>query len=113
MIDLCAWLPFWLLLPTGGGTSFGFVRAVRLVRVFRVFKFGKYSMGIQMFAGALKNSLQPLAILVIVVTIAMVILSSIMYMVEMTWALPRVELPVPYLACRACRGAHPTRTECD
>ncbi len=84
MIDLAAWLPFWLLLPLGSSvTGFGFVRAVRLIRVFRVFKFGKYSMGIQMFAGALKNSTQPMGILVVVVTIAMVILSSIMYMVEM------------------------------
>lgn len=83
MIDLAAWLPFWLLLPTGGGASFGFVRAVRLIRVFRVFKFGKYSMGIQMFTGALKNSVQPMGILVVIVSIAMVIISSIMYMLEM------------------------------
>ena len=38
--------------------NLGFVRVIRVVRVFRVFKFGRYSNGIQMFVGAIKNSTQ-------------------------------------------------------
>mmetsp|Transcript_38927 Transcript_38927/g.64648 ORF Transcript_38927/g.64648 Transcript_38927/m.64648 type:complete len:449 (-) Transcript_38927:140-1486(-) len=96
-IDVAAWLPFWIVFFTDPGAavpyesgsgdsgppSTGFVRAVRLVRVFRVFKFGRYSLGIQMFTGALRSSTQPLLILVILVSIAMVILSSMIYIAEM------------------------------
>jgi len=94
LVDLVAWLPFWIMGFTGdppfaepsldssdvGGV--GFVRAVRLIRVFRVFKVGKYSLGIQMFGGALARSLQPMLILVLVLTVAMIIFSSIMWLVE-------------------------------
>jgi len=50
-----------------GGVAF--VRAIRLIRVFRVFKVGKYSLGIQMFAGAIKHSAQPMGILVLVTSV--------------------------------------------
>ena len=95
LIDLVAWLPFWVMGASSspafakpiidGGSDVGgvaFVRAVRLIRVFRVFKVGKYSMGIQMFAGALKNSIQPMGILVLVTTVAMIIFSSIIWLIE-------------------------------
>ena len=84
LIDLAAVLPFWMILfvnlanPNSNASGgFGFVRVIRLVRVFRVFKFGRYSIGLQMFAGALKGSVQPMGILVFVMSINMIILSSI------------------------------------
>jgi len=88
LIDLVAWMPFWITgavqLATGEGanSSFGFVRIVRLVRVFRVFKFGRYSIGIQMFVGAIVKSRQPLMVLVFMVGISTTIISSIMYLLE-------------------------------
>lgn len=84
-VDLVAWLPFWIILGVASGGSvsgLGFVRAIRLVRVFRVFKVGRYSTGIQMFTGALRNSTQALLILVGGVIISTVIVSSMMYLVE-------------------------------
>lgn len=59
-----------------------FMRAVRLVRVFRVFKFGRYSIGIQIFLGAIKNSLVSLSILAFLMLIAMVLFASAMYYAE-------------------------------
>ena len=94
VVDLVAFAPFWILgamddppfavpsLDSAGGSAFGFVRAIRLVRVFRIFKFGRYSMGVQMFAGAITNSLQPLGILAFMFAIAMIILGSIMNIFE-------------------------------
>jgi len=88
IIDLLACLPFWITLiiqaVTKGEASggLGFVRVIRLVRVFRVFKFGKYSAGIQMFAGALAKSTQPLSILIFLLVLTVIILSSIIYMAE-------------------------------
>ena len=83
-IDLAAILPFWIfLLPLGiNGGNFAFVRVIRLIRVFRVFKLGRYSVGLQMFAGAMSNSLQPLGILVFVMSINMIIVSSIVHLFE-------------------------------
>jgi len=88
LIDLVAWLPFWITLSVqhasgnGGNSSFGFVRVVRLVRVFRVFKFGRYSIGIQMFVGAIVKSRQPLMVLVFMVGISTTIIASIMFLLE-------------------------------
>ena len=90
IVDLLACLPFWVTKiialtrdnqdSSGGGL--GFVRVIRLVRVFRVLKFGKNSSGIQMFTGAITRSFQPLSILLFSMSLAVVILSSIMYMAE-------------------------------
>lgn len=65
-----------------GFQGLGFLRAIRLFRVSRLFKFGRYSVGIQMFGGALKSSAQSMLILVVMLTIAMIILSSAIYLVE-------------------------------
>ena len=82
LIDLVAFLPFWIfgfmdtpmfatpsLETAGGGSAFGFIRAIRLVRVFRIFKVGKYALGFQIFAGALKNSTEAMGILAIVMAV--------------------------------------------
>merc|ERR1719487_2391282 len=89
LIDLAAVAPFWVMLivnavtQSNGSGDFQFIRVIRLIRVFRVFKFGRYSTGLQMFAGALKGSVQPLGILVFVMSINMIILSSIVHLAEM------------------------------
>ena len=91
LIDLAAILPWWIMngiawsssSPDSGDNDFQFIRVIRLIRVFRVFKFGRYSTGLQMFAGALKGSVQPLGILVFVMSINMIILSSIVHLAEM------------------------------
>lgn len=95
LVDLVAFLPFWIMglmqdpafaqpsldsANSVGGV--GFVRAVRLIRVFRVFKVGKYSLGIQMFGGAIARSTQPMLILVLVLNVAMIIFSSIIWLIE-------------------------------
>ena len=81
VVDLVAFAPFWILggmddppfavpsLDSPGGSAFGFVRAIRLVRVFRIFKVGKYALGFQIFAGALKNSTEAMGILAIVMAV--------------------------------------------
>jgi len=104
LIDLAAVLPFWMILfvnaanPNSNASgSFGFVRVIRLIRVFRVFKFGRYSIGLQMFAGALKGSVQPMGILVFVMSINMIILSSIVHIVEL--AIPDEDQDEKHLRC--------------
>uniref|UniRef100_A0A7S4B011 EF-hand domain-containing protein n=2 Tax=Chrysotila carterae TaxID=13221 RepID=A0A7S4B011_CHRCT len=93
-VDLVAWLPFWVIeglndppysAPSLDKTTtpgFGFVRAIRLIRVFRVFKFGKYSIGIRMFSGAILHSAQPMAVLCAVLTVATIIFSSLIWLLE-------------------------------
>ena len=100
MVDLAAVLPFWIMFsPPGedGGGGFGFVRVIRLVRVFRVFKLGRYSVGLQMFGGALKGSVQPLGILIFVMSINMIILSSIVHICEL--GLPEEERSDHHMRC--------------
>ena len=89
VVDLLACLPYWVtkaMSATNEGSSgkggLGFIRVVRLVRVFRVFKFGKYSSGIQMFGGAISRSIQPLSILLFTITLAVIIIGSIIYLLE-------------------------------
>ena len=89
-IDLVAFLPFFIVgltqspvFPepslddaTVGGA--GFVRAVRLLRIFRVFKVGRYSIGMRLFAGCLRLSVQPLIILNVAGAVTVIIFSAIM-----------------------------------
>lgn len=86
LVDVVAFLPYWILKATvsnnNGASGLGFVRSIRLIRVFRVIKFSKYSVGIQMFAGAIWRSFHPISILLFTVSIAVIILGSIMYLVE-------------------------------
>ena len=88
LIDILAILPFWVIYvvrminPDSDGAGFGFVRVIRLVRVFRVFRMGKYSVGIQLFSGAMVRSSQSMSILLLLLTLAVVIISSITYMFE-------------------------------
>lgn len=55
---------------------------MRLVRIFRIFKVSRYLPWVRVFTNALALSLQPLVMLVLVVGIAVVLFSSVMYYAE-------------------------------
>jgi len=96
LIDLSAWMPFWIagalqspaFAPpqledsgaNGGGT--GFLRAVRLLRILRIFKMSRYSLSIRLFTSAIWMSASTLAVLMAVGAIAMIIFSSLMWLLE-------------------------------
>jgi len=83
IIDLLACAPFWVTVAMGGaGSGLAFMRAVRLMRIFRIFKASKYTIGLRMFAGAMSASFEALTILFFSIILAVVILSSLMYLVE-------------------------------
>jgi len=82
IVDLLAILPFYLTEMGLLNASFSFVRSIRLVRVFRVFKFGRYSVGIKIFTGAIKMSFLPLSILLFMMLITMILFSSLMILAE-------------------------------
>ena len=103
-VDLAAFLPGLVTFilkaadpdgASGGFDGIAFLRVMRLVRVFRIFKFGKYSGGIQMFAGALRMSYKPLGVLVLILLIATVISGSLLHMIERQ--LPSAEFLQYYL----------------
>ena len=103
-VDLAAFLPGLVTFilknadpdgASGGFDGIAFLRVMRLVRVFRIFKFGKYSGGIQMFAGALRMSYKPLGVLVLILLIATVISASLLHMIERQ--LPSAEFLQYYL----------------
>ena len=105
LVDLAAFLPGLVTFileaadpdgASGGFDGIAFLRVMRLVRVFRIFKFGKYSGGIQMFAGALRMSYKPLGVLVLILLIATVISASLLHMIERQ--LPSAEYLEYYLA---------------
>ena len=104
LVDLAAFLPGLVTFileaadpdgASGGFDGIAFLRVMRLVRVFRIFKFGKYSGGIQMFAGALRMSYKPLGVLVLILLIATVISASLLHMIERQ--LPSAEFLQYYL----------------
>lgn len=71
-----------LLAAEFDAAGFGFVRAVRLVRITRVFKIGKYSVGIQMFLGAMTRSIMSLSILLLLLCLGVILVASIMNLAE-------------------------------
>jgi hypothetical protein len=83
IVDFLAILPFYLELVAGsaaGGSAI--IRIIRLVRIFRIFKLSRYLPWVRVFTNALSLSLQPLLMLVLVVIIAMVLFSSVIYYAE-------------------------------
>ena len=83
IVDFLAILPFYLelLLGTAAGGS-AVIRIIRLVRIFRIFKLSRYLPWVRVFTNALALSLQPLLMLVLVVMIAVVLFSSVIYYAE-------------------------------
>jgi len=83
LVDLLACAPYWITRSLdNGGSGLGFLRVIRLIRVFRIFKASKYSFGLAMFSGALRASIDPLSILLFTISLAVIILSSLMYLIE-------------------------------
>jgi voltage-gated potassium channel len=86
IIDLLAVVPFFLeltVLYTGGYLDMRFLRSVRLLRLF---KFGRHSTQLQLIIGGLKKSIWPLALVFLMLTLALVMFGTAMYMVERgTW----------------------------
>jgi hypothetical protein len=104
IIDFVAIAPFYLELLLGS-ENFGsqIIRILRLVRIFRIFKISRYLPWVRVFSNALKQSVQPLVMLVLVVCIACVLFSSVMYYAERgewseqeaMWMRPTRAGPVP------------------
>ena len=88
LIDLGAIAPYLVTTliklgnPDMDSAGLGFLRVIRLVRVMRVFKFGRHSKGLHMFVGAIPASTQPLSVLGFTIALAVIIVSSILYMAE-------------------------------
>jgi len=86
IIDLLSVLPFFLeitILYTGGILDMRFLRAVRLLRLF---KFGRHSTQLQLIIGGMRKSIWPLALVFLMLSLALVMFGTAMYMVERgTW----------------------------
>lgn len=86
VVDLLAVLPFFLevtILYTGGYLDMRFLRSIRLVRLF---KFGRHSTQLQLIIGGLKKSIWPLALVFLMLSLALVMFGTAMFMVERgTW----------------------------
>ena len=80
-VDFFAILPFYmdLVLEGEGGGSTTALRVVRLVRIFRVFKVSRYVKWIGLLLKTLATAIQPLIMVLFVVTISVVFFSSAMY----------------------------------
>lgn len=87
IIDLLSVLPFFLeitVLYTGGYLDMRFLRAVRLLRLF---KFGRHSTQLQLIVGGLRKSIWPLALVFLMLSLALIMFGTAMYMVERgTWS---------------------------
>lgn len=86
IIDLLAVLPFFieiLILYSGAYLDTRFLRSIRLLRLF---KFGRHSTQLQLIMGGLKKSVWPLALVFMMLTLALVMFGTAMFMVERgTW----------------------------
>ena len=82
IIDILAVLPFFLevtIIYTGGYLDMRFLRSVRLLRLF---KFGRHSTQLQLIIGGLRKSVWPLALVFLMLTLALVMFGTAMFMVE-------------------------------
>lgn len=88
LVDLVAILPWYLekiltaVGSTGQGSELTIIRVVRLFRVFRLFKFSRYLVWIMLLAKALRNSILPLSMVMLVLLVVVVIFASLMYTIE-------------------------------
>lgn len=109
IVDLMAILPFYLWVAMRSlslAKALGVLRTVRLIRLFRIFKLGKYSMGLQMMAEALRNSSQALWVLGFFLCIGILLFSSAVYYVEKMDCPEYDDLQLPFTP-------NGTRTEWD
>ena len=85
-IDLCAILPYFLLLSitSPDDASLSLICAARVVRVFRVFKLSRHSPGLQVLGSTLKASINEVVMVVCMVAYSIVIFSTAIYYAEFT-----------------------------
>merc|ERR1719359_1917436 len=76
-----------------GARGLRVLRSVRLIRLFRIFKLGKYSSGMKLMLDALRNSVQPLSILMFFLCIGVVLFSSLLFYAEKV-SCPKVDDPL-------------------
>lgn len=79
IIDLLAFLPFYLPLAF---SDLRFMRAFRLFRLFRVLKLARYSESLQTFMDVLKLKREELGMMLFIIIILLVVTSSLMYQAE-------------------------------
>lgn len=79
IIDLLAFLPFYLSFI---GADLRFLRAVRLFRIFRVAKLGRYSSSFRLLARVLKDRKEELAMTFLLLVILVIMSSSFMFFAE-------------------------------
>uniref|UniRef100_A0A7S3G535 Ion transport domain-containing protein n=1 Tax=Palpitomonas bilix TaxID=652834 RepID=A0A7S3G535_9EUKA len=89
LIDLMAIAPYYIELvlffskiEASSLSSIGIIRAIRIFRVFRVLKVTRHSMSLTVFAVFIKNTVSELAMLVVLVFLATLIFSALMYYIE-------------------------------
>jgi len=91
IIDLIAFLPFYLPL---GGLDLRFVRIIRLFRIFRLFKMGRYAQSLNKLVRVIKAKKEELLVTLFSGCILLVIASSLVYLVERD-AQPEVFSSIP------------------
>jgi len=79
VIDLLAFLPFYLWFVT---IDLRFIRALRLFRIFRIAKLGRYSSSMRLLGLAIRNKKEDLVITMLVMVLLVVLASSFMYYAE-------------------------------
>jgi len=81
-LDLAAILPVFIDVVLKQLRPLRVLRSVRLIRLFRIFKLGKYSSRVTIMVQTIRNSVQPLTILMFFLTIGVVLFSSLIYYAE-------------------------------
>jgi voltage-gated potassium channel len=79
IIDLIAFLPFYLPLLY---QDFRFIRAFRLFRLFRLFKLWRYSASLRLLLKVIWNKKEDLQVIFFTLFLLLIVSSSLMYMIE-------------------------------
>eukprot|EP00602_Paraphysomonas_sp_CaronLab_P007971 CAMPEP_0185034172 /NCGR_PEP_ID=MMETSP1103-20130426/23800_1 /TAXON_ID=36769 /ORGANISM="Paraphysomonas bandaiensis, Strain Caron Lab Isolate" /LENGTH=415 /DNA_ID=CAMNT_0027570717 /DNA_START=420 /DNA_END=1667 /DNA_ORIENTATION=- len=82
IIDLVAILPYYIGFATDSGGSVSIVRILRLARVLRIFKIGSFTSGMNLIAGAVRNSIPAMSILLFCTILGIILFGSIIYFLE-------------------------------
>lgn len=82
IVDLLAVLPSYLSFFVQGTHALATIRTLRLLRVFRVFKLGNHVAEAKMLTIALRRTRTKITVFVTVITCAIVIMGTVMYLIE-------------------------------
>ncbi|HSI33876.1 MAG: ion transporter [Phycisphaerae bacterium] len=82
IVDLLAIAPFYVQLFSPGGADMRFVLALRLFRILRVLKIGRYSSAIAMLGRVVRNRVEELAVIVLLMAVTLVVAAGLMYYAE-------------------------------